>query len=100
MYKFYSLSRYLYLRWGMDLTKVVVFVGECGDTDYEGLIGGVHKTVILKGIDCSAASKLHANRSYPLEHAVPFSSPNVIQAEGCKIADIRTALGKLGVLEA
>lgn len=78
---------------------MVVFVGEYGDTDYEGLIGGVHKTVILKGIGCNA-SKLHANRSYPMEHVVPFSSPNVVQAEGCKIVDIRTALGKLGVLEA
>ncbi|KAG6591559.1 putative sucrose-phosphate synthase 1, partial [Cucurbita argyrosperma subsp. sororia] len=90
--------RYLYLRWGMDLTKVVVLVGECGDTDYEGLIGGVHKTVILKGIGCNA-SKLHS-RSYPMEHVVSFSSPNVVQAEGCKIVDIGTALGKLGVLEA
>ena len=77
---------------------MVVLVGECGDTDYEGLIGGVHKTVILKGIGCNA-SKLHS-RSYPMEHVVSFSSPNVVQAEGCKIVDIGTALGKLGVLEA
>ncbi|XP_076902220.1 putative sucrose-phosphate synthase 1 [Bidens hawaiensis] len=42
--------RYLYLRWGMDLTKVVVFIGESGDTDYEGFLGGVHKSVILKGV--------------------------------------------------
>ncbi|KAK6156533.1 hypothetical protein DH2020_010781 [Rehmannia glutinosa] len=44
---------YLYLRWGMDLSKVVVFVGESGDTDYEGLLGGVHKSVVLTGV-CSS----------------------------------------------
>ncbi|CAK9317491.1 unnamed protein product [Citrullus colocynthis] len=86
--------KYLYLRWGKDLTKVVVFVGESGDTDYERLIGGVHKTVILKRIGCNV-SKLHADRSYPMEHVVPFSSPKVVQAEGCKIAYVGTASGSL-----
>lgn len=82
----------------MDLSSVVVFVGECGDTDYEGLIGGVHKTVILKGV-ASDARKLHANRNYPLEDVISLDSPNVVQVEDCKSNDIRTALGKLGVLK-
>ncbi|KAI7994490.1 putative sucrose-phosphate synthase 1 [Camellia lanceoleosa] len=50
--------RYLYVRWGVELSTIVVFVGESGDTDYEGLIGGIHKTVILKGV-CSGAHQLH-----------------------------------------
>ncbi|PON71335.1 Sucrose phosphate synthase [Parasponia andersonii] len=86
--------RYLYMRWGMELSSVVVFVGESGDTDYEGLLGGVHKTVILKGVG-SGSRKLHANRNYPLEHVVSFDSPNVVETE---VGNIRTSLGKLGVL--
>ncbi|XP_058203298.1 probable sucrose-phosphate synthase 1 [Rhododendron vialii] len=89
--------RYLYVRWGVDLSRLVVFVGESGDTDYEELIGGVHKTVIVKGV-CSGASKLHTNRNYPLEHVVPFDSPNLVKSEGCTSSNIKAALEKLGVL--
>lgn len=88
--------RYLFVRWGMDLSKFVVFVGECGDTDYEGLIGGVHKTVILKGLGCESR-KLHAHRGYPLEHVVPYDSPNVAEAEGSDVDSIKETLAKLGV---
>ncbi|KAA8521588.1 hypothetical protein F0562_012261 [Nyssa sinensis] len=91
--------RYLYVRWGVDLSNFVVFVGEFGDTDFEGLVGGVHKTVILKGI-CSDARKLHTNKSYPLEDVVPFTSPNVVESEGCNSNDIKESLGKLGVFKA
>ncbi|KAF7830315.1 putative sucrose-phosphate synthase 1 [Senna tora] len=81
--------RYLYVRWGMNFSNTVVFVGECGDTDYEELIGGIHKTVIMKGIGCDA-HKLHSNRSYPLEDVVPLDNPNVVQAERKDVDDIRT----------
>ncbi|GMG98984.1 hypothetical protein Nepgr_000824 [Nepenthes gracilis] len=90
--------RYLYVRWRTELSNFVVFVGEYGDTDYDGLLGGVHKTVILKGA-CSDARKLHVNRSYPLEHVMPFDSPNMVQAEGCTLADMKVTLGKLGILK-
>ncbi|XWS17834.1 hypothetical protein CRYUN_Cryun33cG0102300 [Craigia yunnanensis] len=90
--------RYLYIRWGMELSNVIVFAGECGDTDYEDLLGGVHKTVILKGIGNNAL-KLHSNRSYPLEHVLPFDSPNIVQAEGCCNEDVRASLRKLGVIK-
>lgn len=92
--------RYLYLRWGMDLSKVVVIVGESGDTDYEGLLGGVHKSVILKGVCSGASSQLHANRSYPLTDVVAFDNPNLIQInEDCSRAELRDSLEKLGVLK-
>ncbi|KAF8407163.1 hypothetical protein HHK36_006289 [Tetracentron sinense] len=92
--------RYLYIRWGTDLSNMVVFAGESGDTDYEGLLGGVHKTVILKGLCSSAHNHLHANRNYPLEDVVAFDSPNIVQTtEGCSSNDIRASLGKLGVLK-
>ncbi|KAK6156510.1 hypothetical protein DH2020_010758 [Rehmannia glutinosa] len=85
--------RYLYLRWGMDLSKVVVFVGESGDTDYEGLLGGVHKSVVLTGVCSSATSQLHANRNYPLTDVVSYDSPNIARAsQGCSSSDLRVLL--------
>lgn len=78
---------------------MVVFVGECGDTDYEGLLGGTHKSVILKGVCSNAISQLHANRNYPLSDVMPFDSPNIVQTtEDCSSSDIRASLEKLGVL--
>jgi sucrose-phosphate synthase len=91
--------RYLYLRWGMDLSKMAVFVGESGDTDYEGLLGGIHKSIILKGVSCGTSNQLHANRSYPLSDVVPVDSPNIVQAdEECSSTDLRTLLETLGML--
>nr|QPB75011.1 sucrose-phosphate synthase 3 [Rubus x loganobaccus] len=90
--------RYLYVRWGLDLSNIVAFVGELGDTDYEGLLGGVHKTVILKGVGGNAR-KLHANRNYPLEHVFPVDSPNVVQSEGSSGKNIQASLVKLRILQ-
>ncbi|THG23854.1 hypothetical protein TEA_000871 [Camellia sinensis var. sinensis] len=95
-----GLHWYLYLRWGVDLSKMVVFVGESGDTDYEGLLGGIHKSVILKGVCSSASTILHANRNYPLSDVLPFDSPNIVQTtEECSSADLRTSLEKFGLLK-
>lgn len=84
--------RYLYVRWGVDLRKMVVIVGESGDTDYETLLGGVHKTLILKGPFNTVASKLHAARSYPLN-----DNPNIVQVEGCTTSEIICGLHQLGL---
>ncbi|XP_058759900.1 probable sucrose-phosphate synthase [Vicia villosa] len=92
--------RYLYVRWGFELSKMVVFVGECGDTDYEGLVGGLHKSVILKGVGSRAISQLHNNRNYPLSDVMPLDSPNIVQAaEGSSSADIQALLEKVGYLK-
>lgn len=85
------LCSYLHVRWGVDLTSFVVFVGENGDTDYEKLIGGVHKTVILKGVG-SRSAKLQSGRSYPLEHVVPFDGPDVAQSNGYEVESIVEAV--------
>ncbi|KAH6794328.1 sucrose phosphate synthase 1F [Perilla frutescens var. hirtella] len=91
--------RYLYLRWGMDLSKVVIFVGESGDTDYEGLLGGVHKSVVLSGVCSSASGQLHANRSYPLTDVIYSDNPNIVRTpEECSSSDLRASLEELGVL--
>lgn len=92
--------RYLYVRWGFELSKMVVFVGECGDTDYEGLVGGLHKSVILKGVGSRAISQLHNNRNYPLSDVMPMDSPNIVEAtEGSSSADIQALLEKVGYLK-
>ncbi|KAJ7957673.1 Sucrose phosphate synthase [Quillaja saponaria] len=91
--------RYLYVRWGIELSKFVVFVGECGDTDYEGLLGGMHKSVVLKGVGSNATSQMHANRNYPLSDVIPFDSPNIVETGmECSSADIQASLEKLGLL--
>lgn len=79
---------------------MVVIVGECGDTDYEGLLGGMHKSVILKGICSSAMNQLHANRNYPLSDVMPSDNPNILQTtEDCSSDDIQVCLDKLGLLQ-
>ncbi|KAJ6922051.1 sucrose-phosphate synthase 1 [Populus alba x Populus x berolinensis] len=90
--------RYLYVRWGVELANMVVFAGECGDTDYEGLLGGLHKSVVLKGVCSSASNQLHANRSYPLTDVMPSESPNIVQAPE-ESSDIRSSLEQLGCLK-
>ncbi|KAA3486054.1 putative sucrose-phosphate synthase 1 [Gossypium australe] len=88
--------RYLYVRWGIDLSKMVVFVGDSGDTDYEGLLGGVHKSIILKGICCNTSNQLLANRNYPLSDVIPVDSPNILQtSQDCTSTDVRESLESL-----
>ncbi|MFS7962198.1 putative sucrose-phosphate synthase [Helianthus anomalus] len=50
----------------MDLSKAVVFIGENGDIGYEGNLGGVHKSIILKGVGNVINDQHHANRIHPL----------------------------------
>lgn len=78
---------------------MAVFVGESGDTDYEGLLGGVHKSVILKGSFNTAPSEVHSARSYPLTDVVAFDNPNnsILHIHGYVASDIKFALGKLGI---
>ncbi|XP_057522817.1 sucrose-phosphate synthase [Amaranthus tricolor] len=91
--------RYLYMRWGTDLSSFVVFIGESGDTDYEGLLGGVHKTIIIKEI-CADSSKLHVNHTYPLDHVIPVDCPNLFHTEGHSVDNIREVLSKIGISKA
>ncbi|KVH90258.1 Sucrose-phosphate synthase [Cynara cardunculus var. scolymus] len=90
--------RYLHVRWGINLSSTVVIVGDYGDTDYECLRGGIHKTLVIKDV-CNESKKLHNNRSYPLEHVITFDSPNVVLADGCKKNQLSDAMEKLGTLK-
>lgn len=89
--------RYLHVRWGMELSKVVVFVGELGDSDYEGNFGGLHKTVILKGYSLNAAKIHSSGRSYPLHHVIPATSddPKIVECQKTDVDGIKALFPKL-----
>ncbi|TMW93960.1 hypothetical protein EJD97_010949 [Solanum chilense] len=91
--------RYLSVRWGVDLSSMVVFVGEKGDTDYESLLVGLHKTVILKrSVEYASEKLLHNEDSFKTDEIVPLESTNICAAEGYEPQDITAALEKLGVM--
>lgn len=85
------------IRWGIELPDAVVIVGETGDSDYEELFGGLHKTAILKGGFNTPANRIHTVRRYPLQDVVALDSSNIIGIEGCSTSDMRSALHQLGM---
>ncbi|EEF40554.1 probable sucrose-phosphate synthase 4 [Ricinus communis] len=91
--------RYLSVRWGIDLSKVVVFVGERGDTDYEELLAGLHKTLIIRGsVGYGSEKFLRGDDSFKTEDIVPHGSPNLgFVEETCEVQDISAALECLGI---
>ncbi|KAF7020272.1 hypothetical protein CFC21_033390 [Triticum aestivum] len=91
--------RYLYIRWGVELSNMTVVVGESGDTDYEGLLGGVQKTIILKGSFNSAPNQLHAARNYSLEDVVSFDKPGIASVDGYAPDILKSALQQFGALQ-
>ncbi|KAJ0026002.1 hypothetical protein Pint_06864 [Pistacia integerrima] len=49
-----------------------------GDTDYENLLAGLQKTVIVRGtVECSSEKLLHGEESSKTEDSVPQDSPNI-----------------------
>ncbi|KAG8094958.1 hypothetical protein GUJ93_ZPchr0012g20091 [Zizania palustris] len=89
--------RYLSVRWGIKLKNIIVLVGETGDSDYEELFGGLHKTVILKGEFNTPANRIHTVRRYPLQDVVALDSSNIIGIDGCSTDDMRSTLQQLGL---
>ncbi|KAK8642958.1 hypothetical protein V6N13_012281 [Hibiscus sabdariffa] len=90
--------RYLSIRWGIDLSKVVLFVGERGDTDHEELLGGLHKTIVLKGTVSYGSEKLlHSEDNSKIEDAVPQGNPNINSVETSEGQNIAGALDTLGI---
>lgn len=89
--------RYLSVRWGIDLSKVVVFVGEKGDTDYEDLLTGVHKTLVLKGaVMYGSEELLHGEESSVREDIDPQHSCSITYVEeSYEAQDISEALKDL-----
>ncbi|KAD4385262.1 hypothetical protein E3N88_25430 [Mikania micrantha] len=90
--------RYLSIRWGTDLNKMFVFVGEKGDTDYEDLLVGIHKTVILKdSVKYGSEKLLRGEESFKKEDMVPTESSNIVISQGYEVHDISAALKTLGI---
>ncbi|GKA11041.1 probable sucrose-phosphate synthase 4 [Tanacetum coccineum] len=90
--------RYLSITWGMDLTKMFVFVGEKGDTDYEDLLVGLHKTVILKGsVEYGSEKLLRSDESFKKEDMIPPENSNVVVSTGYEVDDVSAALESLGI---
>ncbi|KAJ0969185.1 hypothetical protein J5N97_022062 [Dioscorea zingiberensis] len=86
--------RYLFVRWGLSLTNMYVILGDRGDTDYEELISGTHKTVIMKGIiEKGSEGLLRTSGSYQKEDIFPGESPLIVYTdEGIKSENIMKAL--------
>ncbi|KAJ6433740.1 hypothetical protein OIU84_017443 [Salix udensis] len=91
--------RYLSVRWGIDLSKMVVFVGGRGDTDYEDLLAGLHKTIIIRGsVEYGSEKLLHSEESFKREDAVPQGSSSIcFVEENYEAADISAALVSMGI---
>ncbi|XP_050254310.1 sucrose-phosphate synthase 4 [Quercus robur] len=91
--------RYLSIIWGIDLSKVAVFVGEKGDTDYEDLLAGLHKTIILRGsVEHGSEKLLCSEDSFKREDVVPQDSPNItFIEESYEAHDISAALEAVGI---
>lgn len=68
---------------------MVVVVGETGDTDYEELLSGTHKTIVIRGVvDGGSEMKLRASGNYDRSDVAPSDSPNMILAEADSATDI------------
>ncbi|TKY57214.1 sucrose-phosphate synthase 3 [Spatholobus suberectus] len=50
--------RYLFVRWRLNVANMYVILGETGDTDYEEMISGTHKTIIMKGVVSKGSEEL------------------------------------------
>ncbi|KAM0832204.1 hypothetical protein ACQ4PT_065044 [Festuca glaucescens] len=89
--------RYLSVRWGIELPNVVILVGESGDSDYEELFGGFHKTVVLNGEFNTPANRIHTVRRYPLQDVIALDCSNIVGVQGCSTDCMRSTLEKLGI---
>lgn len=77
---------------------MAIFIGERGDTDIEGLLAGLQKTIILKGsVEYGSENLLQGEESFKREDVVPFDSPNIAHSESFEDHDISSALEALGV---
>lgn len=65
------------------MANMFVFLGESGDTDYEELISGTHKTIIMKGVAVNGSEELlRTLGSYVKDDIVPPESPLIAFVDG------------------
>ncbi|CAI8586785.1 unnamed protein product [Vicia faba] len=92
--------RYLFVRWRLNVANMYVILGETGDTDYEELISGTHKTIIMKGVVSQGSEELlRGPGSYQRDDVVPNESPLVAYVSDTReetIADVLKQLSNSG----
>lgn len=73
---------------------MILFTGERGDTDYEDLLGGVHKTVILRdSVVYGSEMNVHSEDDFKKDDTViSLDNTKVALAEGFGVLDISKAL--------
>ncbi|CAL9763425.1 unnamed protein product [Musa acuminata subsp. burmannicoides] len=82
-----SALRYLSIRWGVDLSKIMVLVGAKGDTDHEQLFPGMHRTLVVKDVVAHGSEKLLRDEdNYETEDVVPTQSSDVVSQPEDRIA--------------
>ncbi|KAI4317531.1 hypothetical protein L6164_025393 [Bauhinia variegata] len=70
--------RYLFVRWRLNVANMYVILGETGDTDYEEMISGTHKSIILKdAVSKGSEELLRITGSYHRDDVVPNENPLV-----------------------
>lgn len=89
-------NRYFFVRWRLNVANMYLVLGETGDTDYEELISGTHKTLIVKGVVNKGSEELlRTSGSYLKEDIVPGESPLVAYINGTNAEEIASAITKL-----
>ncbi|KAJ6683667.1 hypothetical protein OIU85_007364 [Salix viminalis] len=73
--------RYLFVRWRLNVADMFVILGENGDTDYEEMISGAHKTVILKDVVTKGSEDLLRTTDLR-DDIVPKNSPLIAYLSG------------------
>ncbi|GMI70496.1 sucrose phosphate synthase 3F, sucrose phosphate synthase B [Hibiscus trionum] len=78
--------RYLFVRWRLNVANMFVIVGETGDTDYEELIAGAHKTLIMKEVVTKGSEALLRTMDLR-DDIVPSNSPLISCIKGGATAE-------------
>lgn len=81
------------MRWGLNVTNMIVVTGETGDTDHEELISGSHKTIIIRNVvENGSEELLRTAESYQKEDIVPRESTLLVHANGISADDLSNAI--------
>lgn len=68
---------------------MLVVVGETGDTDYEELLSGTHKTIVIRDmVEGGSERKLRASGNYDRSDVAPSDSPNMIFADPDSVTSV------------
>lgn len=78
----------MFVRWRLNVANMNVILGESGDTDYEELISGTHKTIIMRDVVAKDSEELlRTSGSYQRDDIVPGESPLVTYVSGKAATD-------------